>query len=119
MTASSGIALALRHTNQVAVLFLDLDGFKHINDSLAPDRRPAAAIGRRRLVLCVRASDTVSRQGGDESVVLLSEAEQWEDAATVATRMLHAVAETHTIDLRDLHVTTSIGSACIPTTAAT
>ena len=64
--------------------------------------------------MCVRASDTVSRQGGDEFVVLLSEVEQWEDAAIVATRMLHAVAEAHTIDLHDLHVTTSIGVSVYP-----
>ena len=112
---SQAIALAPRHTNQVAVLFLDLDGFKHINDSLGhPIGDLLLQSVARRLVLCVRASDTVSRQGGDEFVVLLSEAEQWEDAAIVATRMLHAVAETHTIDLRDLHVTTSIGVSVYP-----
>ena len=57
----------------------------------------------------MRCSDTVSRQGGDEFVVLLSEVEQSEDAAITARRMLRAVAETHSIDQHDLHVTTSIG----------
>ncbi len=76
------IASAPRHTKQVAVLFLDLDGFKHINDSLGhPVGDKLLQSIARRLVDCVRASDTVSRQGGDEFVVLLSEAEQWEDAA--------------------------------------
>ncbi len=112
---SQAIALAPRHTNQVAVLFLDLDGFKHINDSLGhPIGDLLLQSVARRLVLCVRGSDTVSRQGGDEFVVLLSEAEQWEDAAIVATRMLHAVAETHSIDQRDLHITTSIGVSVYP-----
>ena len=112
---SQAIALAPRHTSQVAVLFLDLDGFKHINDSLGhPVGDLLLRSVARRLVTCVRASDTVSRQGGDEFVVLLSEAEQWEDAAIVATRMLHAVAEAHSIDQRDLHITTSIGVSVYP-----
>ena len=63
---------------------------------------------------CVRVSDTVSRQGGDEFVVLLSEAEQWEDADIVARRMLAAVSEAHLIDLRDLHITASIGVSVYP-----
>ena len=69
---SQAIALARRHMRQVAVLFLDLDGFKHINDSLGHpigDKLLQSIAGR--LVDCVRGSDTVSRQGGDEFVVLL------------------------------------------------
>jgi predicted signal transduction protein with EAL and GGDEF domain len=62
----------------------------------------------------VRGSDTVSRQGGDEFVVLLSEVEQAEDAAITARRMLEAVAEAHPIDKHDLHVTTSIGVSVYP-----
>jgi diguanylate cyclase (GGDEF)-like protein/PAS domain S-box-containing protein len=107
---SQAIALAPRHMKHVAVLFLDLDGFKHINDSLGHptgDRLLQSIAGR--LVGCVRASDTVSRQGGDEFVVLLSEVAQSEDAAITARRMLQAVAQPHSIDQHDLHVTTSIG----------
>jgi predicted signal transduction protein with EAL and GGDEF domain len=63
----------------------------------------------KRLVGCVRASDTVSRQGGDEFVVLLSEVKQSEDAVNTAMRVLQAVANAHYIDQHDLHVTTSIG----------
>ena len=62
----------------------------------------------------MRGSDTVSRQGGDEFVVLLSEVEQSEDAAITARRMLQAVAEAHSIDQHDLHVTTSIGVSVYP-----
>jgi diguanylate cyclase (GGDEF)-like protein len=63
---------------------------------------------------CVRRSDTVSRQGGDEFVVLLSEGELWEDAAITARRMLHDVAEAHSIDGQDLYITTSIGVSVFP-----
>jgi len=97
------------------VLFLDLDGFKHINDSLGhPAGDKLLQSIAKRLVGCVRGSDTVSRQGGDEFVVLLSEVEAAEDAALTARRMLQAVAEAHSIDLHDLHVTTSIGVSVFP-----
>ena len=109
------ISLAPRHQKKVAVLFLDLDGFKHINDSLGhPTGDKLLQSITKRLVDCVRSSDTVSRQGGDEFVVLLSEVAQPEDAAITARRMLQAVAEAHTIDQHDLHVTTSIGLSVYP-----
>lgn len=109
------ISLAPRHSKKVAVLFLDLDGFKHINDSLGhPIGDKLLQSIAKRLVNCVRGSDTVSRQGGDEFVVLLSEVEQPEDAAISARRMLAAVAEPHSIDQHELHVTTSIGVSVYP-----
>jgi diguanylate cyclase (GGDEF)-like protein/PAS domain S-box-containing protein len=112
---SQAIVLAPRHSKRVAVLFLDLDGFKHINDSLGhPTGDKLLQSIAKRLVSCVRTSDTVSRQGGDEFVVLLSEMEQSEDAAISALRLLQAVAEAHTIDHHDLHVTTSIGVSVFP-----
>jgi diguanylate cyclase (GGDEF)-like protein len=112
---SQAIAIAPRHSKQVAVLFLDLDGFKHINDSLGH------AVGDRllksvatRLQEEVRTSDTVSRQGGDEFVVLLSEAEEWADASIVAERMVTAIGVAHSIDGQNLHITTSIGISVFP-----
>ena len=112
---SQAIALAPRHCNKVAVLFLDLDGFKHINDSLGhPTGDKLLQSVAKRLVHCVRASDTVSRQGGDEFVVLLSEVQHLEDAAITARRMLKAVAEPHPIDHHELHVTGSIGLSVYP-----
>jgi len=112
---SQAIAMAPRHNKQVAVLFLDLDGFKHINDSLGhPTGDKLLQSVAKRLVECVRTSDTVSRQGGDEFVVLLSEAEQWEDAAVTARRMLQAVALPHSVDNHELHITTSIGVSVFP-----
>jgi diguanylate cyclase (GGDEF)-like protein len=112
---SQAIALSPRHKKHVALLFLDLDGFKHINDSLghAVGDKLLQSVAQR-LVECVRASDTVSRQGGDEFVVLLSEVERSEDAAITARRMLNAVAQPHTIDKHDFHITTSIGVSVYP-----
>jgi diguanylate cyclase (GGDEF)-like protein/PAS domain S-box-containing protein len=112
---SQAIVLAHRHMKKVAVLFLDLDGFKHINDSLGhPIGDKLLQSVAKRLVDCGRSSDTVSRQGGDEFVVLLSEVEQSDDAAITARRMLQAVAEPHPIDQHDLHVTASIGLSIYP-----
>jgi len=112
---NQAIALAARHAKKVAVLFLDLDGFKHINDSLGhPIGDKLLQSIARRLVSCVRGTDTVSRQGGDEFVVLLSEMAQQEDAAISALRILDAVAKAHSIDQHDLHLTASIGVSVCP-----
>jgi diguanylate cyclase (GGDEF)-like protein len=109
------IRLAPRHGKKVAVLFLDLDGFKHINDTLG---HPAGDLllksVARRLVGCVRASDTVCRQGGDEFVVLLSEVGQAEDAALSAQRILQTIGAPHLIEGDELCVTTSIGVGVYP-----
>ena len=109
------IALAPRHDKQVAVLFLDLDGFKHINDSLGHPvgDRLLQSIAQR-LEKCVRTADTVSRQGGDEFVILLSEAERGEDAAVIAKRILQSLAEPYSIGHHELHVTASIGISVYP-----
>jgi diguanylate cyclase (GGDEF)-like protein/PAS domain S-box-containing protein len=109
------IAVAPRHTKKVALLFLDLDGFKHINDTLGHligDKLLQSVA--QRLIACVRSSDTVSRQGGDEFVVLLSEVKEVEDAAITAKSMLQAVAKAHWIDGHELYVTTSIGVSVYP-----
>jgi diguanylate cyclase (GGDEF)-like protein/PAS domain S-box-containing protein len=110
-----GIVSARRNMKKLAVLFLDLDGFKHINDSLGHlvGDKLIQSIAKR-LVDCGRGTDTVSRQGGDEFVVLLSEIQNAEDAAIAARRMLETVAEPHCIDQHDLHVTTSIGIGVYP-----
>jgi diguanylate cyclase (GGDEF)-like protein/PAS domain S-box-containing protein len=112
---TEAIALARRHTDKVAVLFLDVDGFKQINDSLGHTvgDRVLQSIATR-LVRCVRESDTVSRQGGDEFVVLLSEVQRPEDAAVIARKMLQAISLAHSVDQHDLHVTISIGVSVYP-----
>ena len=112
---ANAISLARRHGTKRAVLFLDLDGFKHINDSLGHPigDKLLLSVGQR-LVACVRGSDTVSRQGGDEFVVLLSEVEHAQDAARSADKMLLALAAPHCIAGKELHVTVSIGISIYP-----
>jgi diguanylate cyclase (GGDEF)-like protein/PAS domain S-box-containing protein len=112
---TQAITLAPRHMKKVAVLFLDLDGFKHINDSLGhPIGDKLLQSIAKRLVDCIRATDTVSRQGGDEFVVLLSEMERPEDAAIAARRILQTVAGAHSIVQHDLHITACIGVSVYP-----
>jgi diguanylate cyclase (GGDEF)-like protein len=102
---NQAITSAKRRRKAAAVLFLDLDGFKHINDSLghAIGDKLLQSIAKR-LVDCVRGSDTVSRQGGDEFVVLLSEVEQSADAAIAAGRIVRAMAEPHSIGQQEVYV---------------
>jgi diguanylate cyclase (GGDEF)-like protein len=109
------IALAHRHSGKIAVMFLDMDGFKHINDSLghsAGDKLLQSIA--KRLEDCIRGPDTVSRQGGDEFIVLLQEIVHPKDAVTVARRVLAALAEAHSIGHHVLHVTASIGVSLYP-----
>jgi diguanylate cyclase (GGDEF)-like protein/PAS domain S-box-containing protein len=109
------IALAARRMNRVAVLFLDLDGFKHINDSLGhPIGDKLLQSVAKRLIDGVRDSDTVSRQGGDEFVVLLSDLARPEDAIISVNRMLMMLAAPHFIGQHDLCVTASIGVSVYP-----
>jgi len=109
------ISLAKRRGTRLAVLFLDLDNFKHINDSLGHatgDKLLQSVAGRLRA--CVRDSDTVSRQGGDEFVILVTEDRFAENAALIAEKILAALAAPHLIDEHELHVTTSIGISVYP-----
>ncbi len=101
---AQAIALARRQGKQLAVMFLDLDRFKHINDSLGH------AVGdellqsvAKRLMAVVRSSDTVCRQGGDEFVILLADVEHAEDAARSAQKILAALIVPHRIDQLELH----------------
>jgi diguanylate cyclase (GGDEF)-like protein/PAS domain S-box-containing protein len=110
------ITLAQRHNKTLALLYLDLDRFKHVNDSLghAVGDHLLKAVARR-LVECVRASDTVSRQGGDEFVVLLSELGHVEDATACAEKILQAIQLPYLIEADEIHTTASIGIAVYPT----
>ena len=102
-----------------AVLFLDVDNFKTINDSLGHQVGDLLLQEiAQRLVACVRDDDTVSRQGGDEFVVLLDRLNDPRDAARVADKMLRALHEPIEADGHSLHVTLSIGIALFPQDAS-
>lgn len=116
---SQAISLARRRRAATAVMFVDLDRFKHINDSLGH------AVGDQllqsvstRLVACVRSSDTVSRQGGDEFVILLSEIANPEDAAKCARKILLSLNSPHFIAGQELHIDGSIGISICPADGA-
>ncbi len=109
------LPLAQRTGSRLAVLFMDLDRFKIINDSLGHQvgdqlLRQVA----RRLAGCVRAADTVSRQGGDEFVLLLQDLDEPDHAAAVAMKVLEVISEPFSIDGMNLSVTPSIGVAMYP-----
>ncbi len=112
---AQAISLAQRSGKQFAVLFMDLDAFKHINDSLGHGvgDQLLQSVGKR-LLGCVRQSDTICRQGGDEFVALLIDIDHPEDAALAVRKMHAAIAEPHHIDQCSLHVTASIGISIYP-----
>jgi diguanylate cyclase (GGDEF)-like protein/PAS domain S-box-containing protein len=109
------ISLAHRHSTQLALLFLDLDHFKHINDTLGHGIGDQLLVSiAERLKTCLRGSDTVSRQGGDEFVILLPVIEHAVDATKIAENVLAALAAPHSIARHDLYVTVSIGISLYP-----
>jgi diguanylate cyclase (GGDEF)-like protein/PAS domain S-box-containing protein len=104
-----------RHHKKLAVLFVDLDHFKPINDSLGHATGDALLKSvAKRLREALREVDTVSRHGGDEFVILLPEIEEASDAALVAEKVLAGLATPHLIGDRELHVTASIGISIYP-----
>jgi diguanylate cyclase (GGDEF)-like protein/PAS domain S-box-containing protein len=109
------ISLAQRQNKQLAVMFLDLDHFKKINDSLGH------AVGDKilqsvasRLLACVRRTDTVSRLGGDEFLILLSQIEHAEDAAVSARKILRTLALPHLIDGKEVDTNVCVGVSTYP-----
>jgi diguanylate cyclase (GGDEF)-like protein/PAS domain S-box-containing protein len=115
---NQAISLAERQSKQLAVMFVDIDHFKKINDSLGHgvgDRLLKSVAAR--LVSCVRRTDTVSRLGGDEFVVLLSQVEHEQDAAFSARKILRALGSPHPVDNKSLDITVSIGVSTYPTDA--
>jgi diguanylate cyclase (GGDEF)-like protein len=108
-------ARARRHRHKVAVVMLDLDRFKEVNDWLGHSvgDQLLQAVGQR-LVALLRESDTVSRMGGDEFLLLLPEMERIEYAANAAERILHAVREPFVFEQQTVRITTSIGVAIYP-----
>ncbi len=112
---TQAIAYAKRNQTHLAILFLDLDNFKHINDSLGHSvgDKLLESVSQR-LVAQVRQSDTVSRQGGDEFVVLVLEDRHAEHATVAAEKILRALAAPYHIAGNELHITTSMGISLFP-----
>src|SRR5258708_1209506 len=112
---SHSISLAGRQRKHLAVIFLDLDRFKYINDSLghATGDKVLQFVSKR-LLGGVRGSDTVSRMGGDEFVILLSEIANPEDAARSARKLLLLLSAPHFIEGSDLQIDASIGISVYP-----
>ena len=110
------LAAARRNQGMLAVLFVDLDRFKTVNDTLGH------AVGDRllkevasRLVHCVREADTVSRQGGDEFIILLSDVAGPAGAAHAAETVLHALEQEFVLGEHIAHISGSVGIAMFPT----
>ncbi|MEW6611422.1 MAG: EAL domain-containing protein [Pseudomonadota bacterium] len=109
------IAQARRHGNQLAVLFLDLDGFKEVNDTLGHEVGDVLLqLAARRLRSCLREEDTLARWGGDEFVVLLPRVDGLESVLTVAERLLAVLNVPFELDHMQLQLNGSIGIAQFP-----
>jgi diguanylate cyclase (GGDEF)-like protein len=109
------VARSRRHRRRLAVLFIDVDRFKQINDSLGHTVGDALLCSTaQRLRGCVRQSDTVSRFAGDEFVLVLDEISSIDDAALIADKILVAMNAPHAIEGHDLHVTVSMGISIFP-----
>jgi diguanylate cyclase (GGDEF)-like protein len=109
------IALARRHHYRLAVLFLDLDRFKNIHDSMEHvigDR--LLKLVAERLVACRRGSDRVSREGADEFVVMLSDVKSADEAAQVARKLLSELTVPYSIEHHQLDLTASVGISIYP-----
>ena len=109
------LTLARRNQRRLAVLFVDLDHFKAINDSwghAVGDRLLQSAA--KWLKSCLRASDIVARLGGDEFIILLPEIAQAEDATTVAKKLLSALRKPFRIEGREIFTSASIGISLYP-----
>ena len=109
------IAVARTRHTRFAVLFVDVDRFKDLNDSLghAIGDRLLQSIGQR-LRHCVHSSDTVCRRGGDEFVILLSDIATIEDAAVTVNTVIAAISTPHRIDGFELRVTATVGVSIYP-----
>lgn len=112
------LAQARRHDRQMALLFLDLDRFKGVNDTLGHaigDR--LLQIAAERLTACLRDNDTVARLGGDEFVILLADFKSSDNLPHVAGKILKALAQPFDLGVREVYISTSIGIALYPNDA--
>jgi diguanylate cyclase (GGDEF)-like protein len=104
-----------RHGRAIAVMFIDLDRFKNINDTLGHDVGDTLLreVGRR-LNTCLRESDTLARWGGDEFVAMLEEVDSANDVALIARRVLETLALPYVVDEQEFVITASVGISAYP-----
>ena len=113
---SLAIAHARRNKGNVAVMYLDLDGFKQINDTLGHDAGDTLlSLVAARLVGTVRQVDTVARVGGDEFVIALSELSHGKDVAELVSKVIEAVSQPYSIQGHGMNLTVSVGVSVYPT----
>jgi diguanylate cyclase (GGDEF)-like protein len=113
---SLAIAHARRNKRTMAVMYLDLDGFKQINDTLGHDAGDMLlSMVAARLVAAVRQEDTVARLGGDEFVIALWELNHADGVAKLVSKVIQAVSQPYTIQGRDVSITVSVGVSIYPT----
>lgn len=110
------LALARRENQQLALMYLDLDNFKPVNDSLGHDVGDLLLkeVATRLLTCIKRESDTVSRMGGDEFVVLVTRIEQESETAVIAQKILYTLSQPFSIQGNEILISTSIGIAIYP-----
>jgi diguanylate cyclase (GGDEF)-like protein/PAS domain S-box-containing protein len=112
---AQGVSAAERRNNQLALLFVDLDRFKIVNDTLGHQYGDELLLeAARRLRQCVREEDTVARIGGDEFLVILGNQHSSSDASMAASKVIAAIDQPFLIDNRELSVTASIGLTLFP-----
>ncbi|MEX0942017.1 MAG: EAL domain-containing protein [Pseudomonadales bacterium] len=109
------ITQAKRNNQNLAVMFLDLDRFKWVNDTMGHTKgdRLLQAVGQR-IENCLRKGDTLARFGGDEFALVLPQVRGHHDASTIAEKILNELKEPFVIDDHDLYVSASIGIAVFP-----
>ena len=106
------MARSKRYHRLMAVLYLDIDKFKGVNDTLGHTMGDALLKGfARRLADCVRQTDTMARLGGDEFIVILEELHNRDEGRAVAQKIVEAMRPEFVLDYRDTKITTSVGMA--------
>jgi diguanylate cyclase (GGDEF)-like protein len=109
------LAHSHRHQRRAAFLFLDLDHFKPVNDELGHEAGDQVLkTVAKRILACVRESDTVARYGGDEFMVVLTDLKENDEAAAIAEKIRHGLSETITLTEGECRVGVSIGISLYP-----
>ena len=114
------ITMAKRNRSSIALMYIDLDGFKTVNDTMGHHMGDLLLVQTaERLRLCVRESDTLARIGGDEFTILLNDAHERENVERVAKKIIHSIAQPFYLEGQAAHIGASVGIARYPDDAPT